>query len=82
MEALAGSSQSTPPCHAQDRATLRQIWTVGDSETNQLGPSEHLEHACHISSGHRPTPLGAGGGHWEVNYLPQIEQQATGAALQ
>lgn len=68
------------PCPSQSHPQTELA--AGDSETNQLGPSEHLEHACHISSGHRPTPLGAGRGHWEVNYLPQIEQEATGAALQ
>lgn len=58
-----------PPCHAQPGATLGQDLAVGDSETSQLGPSEHFEHACHISSGNRPTPLEGWGGHWEAIFF-------------
>lgn len=56
-------------------------WLLGTVRQISWAPL-NLGTCCHINSGHRPTPLGAGGGHWEVNYLPQIEQEATGAALQ
>lgn len=58
-----------PPCHSQSGATLGQDLATGDSETSQPGPSEHFEHASHISSGNRPTPLEGWGGHWEVIFF-------------
>lgn len=58
-----------PPCHDQSGASLGQGLASGDSETSQLGPSEHFEHACCMSSGNRPTPLGGWGGHREVIFF-------------
>lgn len=49
-----------PPCQDQPEASLGQGLASGDSETSQLGPSENFEHACGMSSGNGPTPLGLG----------------------